>query len=37
MAAITGFCGERFESIADYIRHLPRCVRCMMAHVPRKV
>lgn len=30
--AITGLCGERFATMADYIRHLPRCVRCIMAH-----
>jgi hypothetical protein len=35
MAAITGFCGERFETMADYVRHLPHCVRCLMAHQRR--
>lgn len=32
MAAITGFCGVRFETVAEYVRHLPRCIRCQMAH-----
>lgn len=35
MSRIRSFCNRDFDSMADYIRHLPRCVLCAAAHVRR--
>jgi hypothetical protein len=33
---VPAICGRTFESMADYIRHLPRCMTCAAAHMGRK-
>lgn len=33
---VPAICGRRFETMADYIRHLPGCPLCLMAHMRRR-
>jgi hypothetical protein len=36
MGAITALCGQHFPTMTAYVRHLPRCPRCIVMMSARK-